>query len=125
MMVGIGKERPVLPNLMSVSPDRAARLQALITNTQAPMVLDQNTMLTGATSNGMNVVLQYDVFGDSFEEMTEQIFTAIMTPMLQESACSDPNFRYIIHNGGSIVFSYRMIRTANIDEASVTIGSCS
>lgn len=124
IMMGIGKERSAPPNLMSVSPDRAARIQALITNAQTPLVIDQNTMLTGATSNGMNVILQYDVFGASFEQMTGQLFATIMAPILQESACSDQNFRYIIHNGGSIIFNYRMLRTDGINDASVTINSC-
>lgn len=120
----IGKEGNIQPNIADLAPARAVKITAMINDAAAPAVIDKNTMLTGARSEGMTLVLQYQVFGDVFDNASPEIFQFAMTGTLTNAACADRNFRHLIAVGGAVRFQYDILKTGGMEKAAVTVSSC-
>ena len=120
----IGDTVSLPPALTRLSPDRAARVMALINEANAPIMVDSITMLTGASSAGRHVTLNYNVIGETAGAMTAQEFSAAMSDFLQSAACLDANTRYIIRNSGSITYAYRILGKTDAEDASFTVSVC-
>lgn len=120
----IGREGNIQPNIADLTPSRAVKITAMINDAAAPAVIDKNTMLMGAKSEGMTLVLQYQVFGDVFDNASPEIFQFAMTSTLTNAACADPNFRHLIKVGGAVRYQYDILTKGGMEKASVTVSSC-
>lgn len=120
----IGKEGTIQPNIADLAPARAVKIIAMINDAAAPAVIDENTMLMGAKSEGMTLVLQYQVFGDVVDNTSPEIFRFAMTGTLTNAACADPSLRHLIEVGGAVRFNYDILTKIGTQKAAVTVSSC-
>ena len=120
----IGKEGNIQPNIADLAPSRAVKITAMINDAAAPAAIDKNTMLTGAKSEGMTLVLQYQLFGDVLENTSPETFQLVMTGTLTNAACNDPTLSHLIEVGGAVRFQYDILKTGGMEKAAVTVSSC-
>lgn len=120
----MGREGNIQPNLTDLTPARAVKITAMISDSVAPIAIDENTLLVGAKSEGMTLVLQYRVFGDVFDNTSPEIFQLAMTGALTNATCTDPNFKHLIEVGGAVSYQYDILKVGGIEKASVTVSSC-
>ena len=120
----IGEGGKFQPNIAGLAPARAVKITAMINDALAPAVLDKNTTLMGAKSEGMTLVLQYQLFGDGFENVSSETIQLAMTGTLTNVACGDPNFSYLIEVGGAVRYQYDILKSGVMEKAAVTVSSC-
>jgi len=120
----MGKEGNIQPNIADLAPARAVKITAMINDAAAPAVIDKNTVLMGAKSEDMTLVLQYQLFGDVFDNVSPETFQFAMNSTLTNAACTDPIYRHLIKVGGAVRFQYDILKKGGMEKAAVTVSSC-
>ena len=88
------------------------------------LILPLNTMLIGATNEGMTLVLQYQVFGYVFDNASPESFKLVMTGTLTTATYADPNLNHLIKVGGDVRFQYDILKKGGREKAALTVSSC-
>lgn len=104
--------RDAVVNVAGMPIERAVRIQAALLEANVPQMVDAETMLTGASSSGRELTLEYMLTGDS-AAMNGSVFELIMGPIVSGNVCSDPLFRDLVNRGARIIFEYSHISEAN------------
>lgn len=99
-------------NIADLPIRRAVRIEAELLKANMPQIVDAETMLTGASANELELVLEYYLSGGS-AELTTEIFEALMLPMVARNVCGDPTFGDLIQRGATIKFDYRAFSEKN------------
>ncbi len=102
-----------VPNVVDIPIERAIGIQTSLLNANLPLNVDSQTTLQSASSKGLELTLEYKVFGDA-AELSPDAFQTAMTPLVQQNVCSDPTYRSFVGRGATIVFEYQTLSLSNI-----------
>lgn len=79
---------------------------ARMLNRHLPVMVDQDTRLDKASSEGNTLIYHYALVNYMSSELDPTSLEQNLTPMLAQQTCSMPNLRPIVDQGGSISYRY-------------------
>ena len=77
-----------------------------VTNKQSPIMIDAETKLEKASSEGKTLTFHYTLVNYTADGFNTQIFEQTMMPALLKQTCANSSLRNVVNKGGMIVFQY-------------------
>jgi len=93
-----------------------------IANESYPIMVDADTKLERASSEGKTLIYHYTLVNYAADELNAQIFEENMMPNLLQQSCTTPSLRSLVDKGGSVTFQYngkdqKSVSSMNIRQA--------
>jgi len=91
-------------------------------NKKAPLMVDQETQLTGATGENNTLTYNYKMINYTAVQLDKAKFTSIIKPQLIQSAC--PKIKPMLDAGITAVYAYKDKAGALIASVSLDKNTC-
>ena len=95
-----------------------------VANKQYPIMVDADTKLEKASSEGKTLTYHYTLVKYTADELNAQIFEQNMRPDLLKHTCADSSLRNVVDKGGMIVFQYNGKDQNGISSMNVKKSDC-
>ncbi len=95
-----------------------------VANKQYPIMVDADTKLEKASSEGKTLTYHYTLVKYTADELNAQIFEQNMMPDLLKHTCADSSLRNVVDKGGMIVFQYNGKDQNGISNMNVKKSDC-
>lgn len=116
---GVGEASARTPNFLNMPLQRAINLSAQITESQAPLIIDEVTILMGANVDHLDLTYEYKITGD-VESTPPEIFRNLQSEYVRTAVCGDPLFMQIVGNAGTVTFAY----TLETEVVAISVRNC-
>ena len=103
-------------------PSAQLKAAADAVNQKAPMMVDNDTRLDGATSSNNNLSYQYTLVNFTKEQLDPNAFASNLKPSLIQATCTTMKIFY--QNGVSVTFAYKDKNQQQISAVSIQPKDC-
>ena len=95
-----------------------------VANKQYPIMVDSDTKLERASSEGKTLIYHYTLVNYAADELNAQIFEENMMPNLLQQSCTTPSLRSLVDKGGTVTFQYNGKDQKNVSSMEIRQADC-